>query len=147
MVKVPLIDMICGIVSVFMIASLPGCDGGGLALVPVKGIVTVNGDSIGEVGVSFRADSAKGNTTTHIPTATADDDGNYELITGGEKGAPPGWYKVIVTPPSLPITGGEMPATPPTPFDKKYLDPGATDLSIEVKAGAEPGAYDLQLKK
>ena len=31
-------------------------------------------------------------------------------------------------------------------FDKKYSDPATTELRIEVKADAPPGAYDLELK-
>ncbi|MDB5390277.1 MAG: hypothetical protein JWM11_5923 [Planctomycetaceae bacterium] len=127
---------------------LIGCGSGSeLKLSPVKGTVAVAGNPLAEAGISFRADESKGNKTKHIPSATSDDEGNYELVTGGEKGAPPGWYKVVVIPSSPPIVGGEMPKPGPPPFDKKYLDPGATDLSVEVKDGATPDDYNLELKK
>lgn len=128
---------------------LTGCGGSGntLKLTPVTGKVTVDGKELPGAGVSFRADTTKGNDTQHIPTGTCNEVGEYELMTGGEKGAPAGWYKVAVFPPTPPSTGGEMPAAVPPPFDPKYLDPNASELSIEVKQGASPDAYDLKLKK
>jgi len=130
-----------------LLSLLVGCGSGTSTMVPVKGKLTISGEKLGMAGVSFRADESKGNQTKHIPAATTDGSGMYELTTGGEKGAPAGWYKVVITPPSPPITGGELPQTGPPPFDQKYLTPDTTDLSIEVKAGAAAGAYDLNLTK
>ncbi len=83
----------------------------------------------------------------HIPSGTTDAEGKYELTTGIAKGAPAGWYQVVLTPPTAAPVGGELPRSGPPPFAKKYMDVTTTDLSLEVKAGAAPGAYDLKLEK
>ncbi|NUQ65549.1 MAG: carboxypeptidase regulatory-like domain-containing protein [Pirellulales bacterium] len=127
---------------------LVGCGGGeNLELLPVSGKVSLADGPLAGAGVSFRADASKGNNTPHIPSGTTDSEGKYELTTGNTKGAPAGWYKVAVTPPTAAPTGGEMPQAGPPPFNQKYTSPTTTDLSIEVKEGAAPGAYDLNLAK
>src|SRR5262245_15109358 len=45
----------------------------------------------------FKPDKAKGNTSPFEPTGTVDASGNYKLTTKGKTGAPPGWYKVVIT--------------------------------------------------
>lgn len=118
-----------------------------LDLVPVAGKVILPAGPLAGIGVSFRPDTTKGNSTPHIPSGTTDTEGKYELITGGRKGAPPGWYKVVLAPPTPGPTGGEMPKSTPSPFAAKYQNVTTTDLQIEVKSGATPGAYDLKLDK
>jgi hypothetical protein len=137
---------LCGCLLLAPWMALLGCGGeSGPVLVPVAGTVTVDGKPIPGAGVSFRADAGKGNTTGHAPAATADAQGKYEVTVGPRKGAPPGWYKVVVSAPVPPKSGGDAPAPVAVPFAAKYTDPNTTDLSIEVKAGAAPGAYDLKL--
>jgi hypothetical protein len=77
-------------------------------------------------------------------------DGTYKITTGTEtgpkEGAPPGWYKVTVT-----ITSGDPYAEAskvklPT-INGEYSSQRNTPLSVEVKDGAAPGAYDLKVKK
>jgi hypothetical protein len=53
---------------------------------------------------------------------------------------------VVVIAPSPP-PGAEAPKVGPPPFDRKFTELEQTDLSIEVKAGAPPGSYDLDLTK
>lgn len=118
----------------------------GPVLVPVLGTITVDGNPLPKAGISFRPDSSKGNNAPYQPGGAADENGKYELIAAAKKGAPPGWYKVVVFPYSPP-PGGEAPQASLPPFNKKYSNPSTTDLSIEVKEGAPAGAYDLQLTK
>jgi hypothetical protein len=133
---------------IFVGALLVGCGANeGLDLIPVSGKVSLPDGPLAGVGISFRADASKGNNTPHIPSGTTDAEGKYELTAGGAKGAPAGWYKVVVMPPAPAPTGGEVPKPGPPPFDPKYSDAATTDLSIEVKSAAAPGAYDLNLEK
>lgn len=118
-----------------------------LDLVPVSGRVILPGGPMAGIGVSFRPDASKGNSTPHIPSGTTDTEGRYELITGGRKGAPSGWYKVVLAPPTPGPTSGEMPKSTPSPFAAKYQNVTTTDLLVEVKPGAAAGAYDLKLDK
>ena len=126
-----------------------GCGGSddGPKLVPVSGKVTLAGSPLPEVGISFRPDKAKGNKSVHEPSGTADAEGKFELVAAAKNGAEVGWYKVVIIPAAPAPKGGEMPQVGPPPFSVKYTDVTTTDLSIEVKSGAAPGAYDLTLTK
>lgn len=127
-----------------------GCGSGdsGPALFPVSGTITVDGAPLAGAGISFRPDVGKGNKFAEfIPSGTADDQGEYELVTAARKGAPPGWYKVVVFAPSPPMARGEAPQVGPPPFNPKYSDPDQTDLSIEVTRESAPDSYDLKLTK
>ncbi|MCS7272184.1 MAG: carboxypeptidase-like regulatory domain-containing protein [Gemmataceae bacterium] len=133
---------LCGIA-----AAISGCRGESkLTLIPVTGkVVLANGQTMAGIGVQFHPD-AGGTATGHIPTGTTDAEGKYELMTGVERGAPPGQYRVVLVPPSPKPVGGSIPPPSPPPFNAKYLDRKTSDLTIEVKAGAAPGTYDLILK-
>lgn len=126
-----------------------GCGGASDApvLLPVTGRVTVENAPLEGLGVTFRADESRGNTSGLIPAGTTDSDGNYELQATSQSGASPGWYKVVITPPTPPMTGGEAPQVGPPPFAAKYSDFTTTDLAVEVKEDAAPGDYDFNLMK
>ena len=99
--------------------------------------------------VLLKPDLLKGNSTKYEPSGTIDADGNYELYTEQRRGAPPGWYKVIVT------ASGETPKPLPNqsttrPLSKsllpaKYGQKESTPLAIEVVASPSEGAYDLDV--
>lgn len=134
-----------GLAIAFCVATLTGmvgCGDSGPLLYPVSGTVRFDGKPLPQVGISFFADSAKGNNSGHIAAAAADAEGRFTLSTVGEAGAPPGWYKVVVSP----YTPGPV-EVPKPPYNVKYLTVDSTDLSIEVKADAPVGAYDLTLDK
>jgi hypothetical protein len=127
-----------------------GCGGDSAdKFVYVAGKVRLNGKALTVGVVSFRPDPSRGNMSRHVPTGTIDAEGNYELITVRKKGAPPGWYKVLVfadanTPPP------GVPAHPQPPrwlTNGKYTDEQTTDLYLEVVENAAPGAYDLNVSK
>src|SRR5262245_40091564 len=74
-----------------------GCGGDSDKLAPVVGKVTVDGKPLKSGTVSFRPDASKGNSSQHQPNGEIDAEGNYEmLVPPAKKGAPPGWYKVVV---------------------------------------------------
>jgi hypothetical protein len=121
---------------------LAGCGGSSVPLAPVQGKVTVNGTPLsgGHVAlIPLSSDpGAKSTPAGEI------NNGEYTIYTGGKAGAPLGKYKVMVTPSMMPVPGQKQPMIP---FDKKYSDPTATPLTIEVVQNPAPGAYDLKLTK
>lgn len=129
--------------------SLTGCGSkdDGPKLEQVVGRVLVDGVPLPGAGVSFRPDPGKGNKTPYIPSGTADAEGKYELITAAKKGAPAGWYKIVIVPPTPPMTGGEAPQAGPPPFEHKYADASSTDLSVEVTDEQPAPSYDIELTK
>src|SRR5262249_31855050 len=132
--------------------SATGCGDGVGKTHPVSGKVTIHGTRLKgkSATVMFVPDRAKGNDSTLEPGGTIDSSGNYVLYTKGQRGAPPGWYKIVVTavaedPPTAtgPLT--KRPA-PKSIVPSRYGQPSTTPLEIEVVASPAAGAYDLDLK-
>jgi hypothetical protein len=100
--------------------------------------------------VLFKPDASKGNTSPFEPTGTVDAEGAYTLTTKGKNGAPPGWYKVIVTareeaaPEHAKLPNQHRPVAR-TLLPAKYGQAETSGLSIEVVENPSPGAYDLKL--
>ena len=102
--------------------------------------------------ILYKPDAAKGNKGPFEPSGTVDTEGNYTLSTRGKSGAPPGWYKVVVT-----AREEAAPVHPKGPkhhrpvskslLPARYGQAQSTDLSIEVVERPAPGAYDLRLSK
>lgn len=121
---------------------------------PVTGKVTINNVPLAATStvVLFRPDASKGNTSPFEPAGTVDADGNYTLTTKGKKGAPPGWYRVVVT-----ARGEAAPRHPKSPkqhrpvaqslVPARYGQAQTSGLSVEVVEDPAPGAYDLKLSK
>ena len=138
--------------------SLLGCLAGGCGddsgvgkTFPVAGKVTIDNAPLTARStiVLFKPDASRGNSSSFEPSGTVDAEGNYTLQTRGKRGAPPGWYKVIVTahdesPPSHPKTPQHRPAARSL-VPAKYGLANTSDLSIEVVENPLPGAYDLKL--
>ena len=113
-------------------------------LLPVKGRVTVDNAPVNQGNVTFYPDRSKGKGTLHQPMGILDAAGDYELfVPGGKKGAPPGWYKVVVYAVDDPQPGK------PNKYlvNKSYTDVDTTTLRIEVSANPEPGRYDFKLTR
>jgi hypothetical protein len=123
-----------------------GCSGNDVGpCEPVSGIVTLEGQPLrGVVGsVDFVPDRTQGNNSTFIAHGTLDGQGRYKLSTRGKAGAPPGWYKVVVsaTPPGADRDSARLAVHP------RYAAESTTPLTREVVADAPPGAYDLKLTR
>jgi hypothetical protein len=119
---------------------------------PVSGKITFNGEPLNaeNTSVLFKPDSARGNTSPFEPAGTVDKDGSYALVTKGKEGAPPGWYKVVVTAfdgspkhPGGPTHAKRAVARSLLPA--RYGQAQTTTLSVEVVANPARGAYDLKL--
>lgn len=131
---------------IVLVTVCAGCGGSdGPVLVPVKGVATVDGAPVAGLGISFRGETAPGKPE-YFPGGSTDAKGAYSLITAGKDGAPPGTYKVVVFPPSS-APGAEAPKIAAPTFNRKYLAPETTDLTVKVGAGAAAGTYDLKLTK
>lgn len=141
-------NVLCLLLMLLIVSGVAGCGGASDSpkVAVVIGQLTLKGNPYAKAGVSFRPDTDKGNKTKFIPSATANEDGEYELITGDQKGAPVGWYKVVIAAPSAPIAAGEAPKSGPPPFNSKYADPSATPFSVEVKETNPPEPFDFDVK-
>lgn len=90
-----------GAFAAFVMATLlfTGCGGDeslGMPLHPVKGTVTQGGQPVANLTVVFNSSEGYG------PRGTTNAEGVYELLTGGEPGAPAGDYTVT-------FVGGNVP--------------------------------------
>jgi hypothetical protein len=111
----------------------------GPALVPVSGVVKMNGKPLTTGGsVSYR-DS----TGLVQPGGSIEADGTYKVFLDKREGAPPGRYRVLVFA-SVPRanTAGHG-GLPRLIIDEKFMRPDMTPLSVEVKSDNPPGTYDL----
>jgi hypothetical protein len=124
----------------------------------VSGKVTLDGQplKLNTTVILFEPDESKGNLGLFSPAGGVDEAGSYSLKTKGRSGAPPGWYRVIVTAHEgnvrHPKQGGQADegghAGRPVArslVPAKYGQAKTTDLSIEVVAEPGAGAYDLHL--
>ena len=120
---------------------------------PVRGKITLGDQTLAAESavVLFKPDASKGNNSPFEPIGNVDREGNYTLVTKGKRGAPPGWYKVIVTASEARIEAPKDPKRghphPRSLVPAKYGQEKTTDLAVEVVADPAPGAYDLKLKK
>lgn len=121
-----------------------GCAAEGEKLALVSGVITVGGQPVPSGTLTFYPEGAKGNATQHQPTGVLGPDGRFEVfVPGNKKGAPPGWYKVVVY-----AVDDPQPGKPNKYFvHKKYTDRATTPLLIEVIDNPGPGRYDLKLEK
>lgn len=146
------IRRVCVALAMPSLVVLSGCGGDDIGpLHPVQGRILRNQAPIKVKSgyVVLKPDVEKGNNTEFEPSGTIDSDGNYVLYTKQRLGAPPGWYKVVVT------GAGEAPKPTPgrstsRPIAKALLAPKygqakTTPLSIEVVANPAEGAYDLDV--
>jgi hypothetical protein len=122
--------------------------------VPVIGKVTLDNVPLTSKTtiVLFKPDASRGNTSPFEPTGTVDAEGNYKLTTKGKNGAPPGWYKVVVTAredaePVHPKTRQPHRPVARSLLSVKYGKAETSGLSLEVVENPAPAAYDLKLSK
>src|SRR5262245_17256066 len=90
--------------------------------------------------VVFFPDMDKGNKSPHQPAGTIDAEGKFRMITVRYPGALPGHYLVSVQS----VYGG--PGAPPkSAIPMRYADVKTSKLTVEVRADAPAGHYDLNL--
>jgi hypothetical protein len=135
---------------------LIGCNGPGVDLADVRGKVTVAGQPMAGITITFTPESGR------PATGVTDASGNFTLSTfSSGDGAVPGKHKVAFAksatgdltkgPPMTipdPSAGGKpMPPTgPETPFNSKYTNPDTSGITVDVLAGKtnEVGPWDLE---
>lgn len=124
----------------------------------VAGRVLLDGQPLSGGFVKFHPDASKSQTfgkekppssqdsqSQFVPAGEIDANGNYELHTGHQKGAPPGWYRVVIVPAAATddsAKGANKDSKPP--FNVKFTRDDSTTLLVEVK---ENGEYTLELTK
>jgi hypothetical protein len=124
----------------------PGCAKNDVRFHPVSGRILMAGKPLTGVpqgGVTLWADAARGNETLHQPVGAIAADGSYEVTTIGKKGAPPGWYKVVVA--AYANRPEEGPVTPRLLLHGRYANVDTTDLRLEVVPDPPANAYDLNV--
>jgi hypothetical protein len=131
-----------------LVILLAGCSGPpGETLLPVEGLVRLQGKPLTKGVVVLHADDSKGNTSKHDSRGNIQADGHYKISTHPREGAPPGWYKITVqsTEPSDPKNPYAKPRSL-LPDPEKFGSPDESGLTFQVRPDAPAGAYDLELK-
>lgn len=140
-----------GIVAVAAVLASGGCGKRGPALIPVTGTVTLDGQPLEGVNVTFMpVAGAEGEGGIAVTDAS----GKYELkqFRGTGKGTAAGEYRVtiskVVMADGSPIPADKSAAEVQTKdlLPAKYSDLGATTLTATVKEGGQPINFDLKSK-
>ena len=134
---------VCTACAVLVVVTSLGCRSkeAGPTLIPVSGIVKLNGQVLPQGSVSFRDSSG-----LIQPYGEIGPDGKYELfLTPTQKGAPPGKYKVVVFASEAPEEATRHNRLPVLIVNRRYLDAKTTPFSTEIKNDAPPGSYDFSL--
>jgi hypothetical protein len=141
------------LVGLLLALTVIGCGDDGIGKTyPVSGKVLLNGKPIKVRSgyVVLKPDARKGNTTPFSPAGNIDADGNYVVYTKTRRGAPPGWYRVVVTAVAeAPRPSKNQSHSRPIPrslVSSRYGDEKSTPLEIEVVDSPAAGAFDLDLK-
>lgn len=120
---------------------LTGCGGDSNSMIPVSGVVRIDGQPAVKGAVRFVPDRARGNNFTQEPVGQIGPDGKFSLTSLGQSGAPAGWYLVAVVSEDTPDSTNPVPV-------KRYVaarfnNPAESKLAVEVVANPAPGRYDL----
>jgi hypothetical protein len=119
-------------------------------LVPVQGKITrADGKPLAGGRVTFMLIDEESSTPKKaatsapapIPIGSIGEDGSYTLFTEGKPGAPPGKYRVMLTPPPDKKVALEVRATVPQQYFGKK-----SPLEVEITENKPAGGYDLKLQ-
>lgn len=137
-----MVSRMLGCLAVALLAT--GCGGGqGAKTYPVQGKVTLQGQPLADVVVSFYPDQG-----SRAPSGITDSQGAFALSTFESKdGAPAGNYRVAVAEPAPEMREGDysVPAEKPPRFPLKYTNPYESELIADVKPGPE-NTFTFDLK-
>lgn len=139
-------------VVVALVVVVAGCPESGPKTVPAEGTLTIDGQPGNNISISFVP------TDPDLVTASGNvENGKFTMYTGnqGKPGVMPGKYKVVLTPaasddesrykPSADGGGSDSaPKEAPLPFPAKYMDPGTSDIEVEVTDGSKPIEIKIQ---
>lgn len=132
------------ILSLAAIMALAGCQSQAeklkAGLVPVKGTILVGETPPEGALITFHPDESKGNTARVMAMGKVGKDGIYELVSGANPGASPGWYRVT-------LTSFGAPSSKAPRINLRYTRLENTPLMVEVVAEPRAGQYDLRLIK
>ena len=122
-----------------------GCHSNGELLIPVEGVVTLDGQPLTSGAISFRP--TQGNLTLHHPTGSIEPNGRFQLYVGSRAGAPPGFYKVVIfANEEQADERGVHPGMPKTLIDRRYNAPQTTPLSAEIAPQMQSASFDFDLE-
>jgi hypothetical protein len=127
---------LCGLWSALLL--VVGC-GNSIRLVPVEGVVKINGKPAADIHVQFMPDSLKNNKgPTSFGTTNAE--GKFTLMAqDGRMGAVVGPHQVTLTDNLEDRPQQGKPAkNPASRLDPKYVNPLYSGLTLEVKEGGPP---------
>lgn len=132
------------LVGIVILAAFVGC-GYKPKLPPmaeVVGTVTLDGKPLTRGTIQF---VPQGGTASEAPVAvgTIDEQGRYELMTQGVKGAMVGSHSVRVE--SRAVPRNETDTMPPSLIPLMYNNPAESPLTFEVKADQQPNTIDIPL--
>ena len=121
-----------------------GCRSG-VELLPVSGVVTLDGKPVDQATVLFKPESGP------VAYGQTNADGRFELSTAGRKGAVPGKHKVSITKTKVSGVGNDEMVDPEKVktewiVPQKYTDPEKSGLTAEVARGKTAFEFDLKSK-
>jgi hypothetical protein len=125
-------------------------DDGPEKLVPVSGMVSVDGDAAEGVALSFQPVAGTAGTGGFAAT---DLTGSFKVVhRSGQEGIEPGSYTVtasrVLTPEGNPVPSGEsaMDHNAEETLPAKYLDSETTPFRVEVTDGMAPISLEIEPK-
>ena len=134
---------VAGVIGVFLLFAVAGCGDGGLTLVPVAGVVTLDGKPVADAGVIFTP--ADGGPAA---SGSTDGEGRFQLHTVNRPGAVSGKHVVTVT--KQETTGlGDFGAVGPGGIKtiwhvpEKYSNPKTS--GVEFVIGGDSGNLRIEL--
>jgi hypothetical protein len=113
---------------------MSGC--GGAGLVPVEGIVTLDGKPLS--GATIRLDRSTGPVSERSFIGESDAQGHFAVgpIESGNKGAIPDTYRVFITSVKVPPDANELTKLPPERVPFKYRN-GSEVLEVSTNGTTE----------
>jgi hypothetical protein len=129
--------------AIFTATLLSGCGGKSSgSMVPLSGKVFVGSEQIMSGNVTLIP--TESGSANRALSAGQIKNGVYTIYTDGKEGAPPGKYKITVTPEMKPSADGKKPEPP---WDPKYSDQKETTLTVDLVEGQPQKEHNLSLSK